>query len=76
MPDILNVFDSITIISIITLTCGFFSLALKTCFRSKCSKFTLFWGLCDVERNTHDEIEEMRIGVDQRTLARDETNNV
>ena len=76
MVDILSVFDSVTIITLITLTFGFCSLVVRTCFLSKCRNCNLCGGLINITRDPDAENEEMRIGVDQRTLARNEENIV
>ena len=75
MIDILTVFDSVTIISLTTLLFAFFGVILRTFFLSKCRNCNIC-GLINIDRDVEAENEEMRIGVDQRTLARDETNNV
>ena len=75
MIDILNVFDSVTIITLSTLIFAFCGVIVRTCFLSKCRNCNIC-GLINIDRDVQAEIEEMRIGVDQRTLARDETNNV
>ena len=75
MIDILTVFDSVTIISLTTLIFAFCGVIVRTCFLSKCRNCNIC-GLINIDRDVDAENEEMRIGVDQRTLARDETNNV
>ena len=75
MVDILSVFDSVTIITLITLTFGFCSLVVRTCFLSKCRNCNIC-GLINITRDPDAENEEMRIGVDQRTLERNEENIV
>ena len=75
MIDILTVFDSVTIISLTTLIFAFCGVIVRTCFLSKCRNCNIC-GLINIDRDVDAENEEMRIGVDQRTLERDETNNV
>ena len=72
MVDILYVFDSVTLITLSTLCFAFLGVLVRTCFLSKCSKCNVCFGMIDVERNTGDENEEMKIGVDQRSLANEE----
>lgn len=75
MIDILSVFDSVTIITLSTLIFAFCGVIVRTCFLSKCRNCNIC-GLINIDRDVDAENEEMRIGVDQRTLERDETNNV
>ena len=75
MIDILSVFDSVTIITLSTLIFAFCGVIVRTCFLSKCRNCNIC-GLINIDRDVLAENEEMRIGIDQRTLARDETNNV
>ena len=72
MVDILYVFDSVTLITLSTLCFGFLSVVVRTCFLSKCQKTNCCFGMIDIVRNTHDENEEMKIGIDQRSLANEE----
>ena len=72
MVDILYVFDSVTIITLSTMTFAFLAILVRTCFLSKCIRCSVCFGMIDVERNTHDENEEMKIGIDQRSLANEE----
>ena len=75
MIDILSVFDSVTIITLSTLIFAFCGVIVRTCFLSKCRNCNIC-GLINIDRDVDAENEEMRIGVDQRTLERNETNNV
>ena len=72
MVDILYVFESVTIITLSTLSFAFLGVLVRTCFLSKCCKCNICFGIVDIERNTHDENEEMKMGIDQRTLVNDE----
>ena len=74
--DILTTFDSVTIITLATIFFGFMGVVVRTCFLSKCQKCNICFGIVDIERNTHDENEEMKIGIDQRTLANEEKSIV
>ena len=76
MIDILSVFDSVTIISLTTLLLGFCIGAVRFCFLSKCRNCNICGGLIHITRDPDAENEEMRIGVDQRTLERNEENIV
>ena len=75
MIDILTVFDSVTIITITTLTFAFCGVVVRTCFLSKCRKFNLC-GFVNIERDPEAENEEMRIGVNQNILEKDNVNNI
>ena len=72
MVEVLTTFDSVTIITLTTIFCGFMGVVVRTCFLSKCHKCNICCGLIDIERNTHDENEEMKIGIDQKHLANEE----
>ena len=43
--------DSVTIIAIITLCIGAFTMVTKLCFKSKCSDITCCCGLLNIKRN-------------------------
>ena len=43
--------DGVTIIAIITIFIGAFSMAIKLCFKSKCSDITCCYGLLNIKRN-------------------------
>ena len=43
--------DGVTIIAIITLCIGAFSMVTKLCFKSKCSDITCCCGLLNIKRN-------------------------
>ena len=73
MVEVLTTFDSVTIITLTTIFFGFMGVVVRTCFLSKCQKCNICCGLIDIERNTHDENEEMKIGIDQRSLVNDDT---
>ena len=75
MIDILSVFDNVTIITLTTLTFGFCGVVVRTCFLSKCRNCNIC-GLINIDRDPYLENEQMRIGVDERTLARNEENVV
>ena len=47
--------DGITILAILTLTIGAFSMVTKLCFRSKCSDITCCCGLLNIKRNVEIE---------------------
>ena len=47
--------DGITIIAIITLCIGAFSMAIKLCFKSKCSNISCCCGLLNIKRNVEIE---------------------
>ena len=75
MIDILTVFDSVTIITLSTLTFAFLGVVVRTCFLSKCRNCNIC-GLINIDRDPDAENEEMRIGVNQHTLEKDGENNV
>ena len=75
MIDILTVFDSVTIITLSTLIFAFCGVLVRTCFLSKCRNCNIC-GLINIDRDVDAENEEMRIGVDQRSLARTDANIV
>ena len=43
--------DGVTIIAIITLCIGAFTMVTKLCFKSKCSDITCCYGLLNIKRN-------------------------
>ena len=43
--------DGVTIIAIITLCIGAFSMVTKLCFKSKCSDISCCYGLLNIKRN-------------------------
>ena len=55
--------DNVTIYGLATLGAGVISLAVRYCFKSKCQSINLCWGVCNIVRNTEDEVraEEMEL---------------
>ena len=49
--------DGITVIAIITIIIGAFSMVIKLCYKSKCSDITCCCGLLNIKRNVEIEIE-------------------
>ena len=47
--------DGITVIAIITLCIGAFSMIAKLCYKSKCSNITCCCGLLNIKRNVEIE---------------------
>ena len=47
--------DGVTIIAIITLFIGAFSMVTKLCFKSKCSNINCCFGLLNIKRNVEIE---------------------
>ena len=75
MIDILTVFDSVTIITLSTLTFAFLGVVVRTCFLSKCRNCNIC-GLINIDRDPEAENEEMRIGINQHSLERSQENIV
>ena len=47
--------DGITVIAIITLCIGAFSMIAKLCYKSKCSNISCCYGLINIKRNVEIE---------------------
>ena len=48
--------DNVTIYGLATLGTGLLGLAIRYSFKSKCSNVSFCWGLCNIVRNTDDEV--------------------
>jgi hypothetical protein len=55
--------DNVTIYGLATLGAGVISLAVRYAFKSKCESVSLCWGVCNIVRNTEDEVraEQMEL---------------
>ena len=58
-----NTFDAVFFLTLSTAILAFLGLALKSCFKSKCSSVSLCCGLINVQRdvNAEEKIEEYQI---------------
>ena len=68
--------DSVTIYGLATLGTGVLGLAIRYCFRSKCSSVDIGWGCCKIIRATDDEVraEEMELKNKQPSTPISESN--
>lgn len=49
--------DATLIYGLATLGTGVLGLSIRYCFKSKCSSIIFCWGLCNIVRNTEDEVK-------------------
>ena len=65
--------DNVTIYSLCTLATGVIGLAIRYCFRSKCSSITLCWGLCDIVCDTESEVKAEEFELNHGAQVRQES---
>ena len=58
--EISQAFDSVTIITLSTISFAFFGLIVRTCFLSKCTKCSICFGAIKINRDAFAENEEMK----------------
>lgn len=61
--------------SIVTVSAGVVVLAIKSCFKSKCSNVSICCGLIKIERDIDGEIEEDKIETKRSTNRSDSIQN-
>ena len=49
--------DATLIYGLATLGTGVLGLSIRYCFKSKCSSVSFCWGVCNIVRNTEDEVK-------------------
>ena len=58
--ELFQVFDSVTIITLSTISFTFLGLIVRTCFLSKCTKCSICFGAIEINRDAILENEEMK----------------
>ena len=58
--ELFQVFDSVTIITLSTISFTFLGLIVRTCFLSKCTKCSICFGAIEIDRNVIAENDEMK----------------
>jgi len=66
--------DATLIYGLATLGTGVLGLSIRYCFKSKCSSISFCWGLCNIVRNTEDEVKAESIEL-QHIHPNDETKD-
>ena len=66
--------DATLIYGLATLGTGVLGLSIRYCFKSKCSSISFCWGLCNIVRNTENEVKAEELEL-QHPKSNDETDD-
>jgi hypothetical protein len=75
MGDWYDTFDSVFWLSLSVGLFGFLGIALRYCIKSKCTDCNLCFGLLQVKRDAHAELEESEFEIEHNVGVGPQTNN-
>jgi hypothetical protein len=75
MGDWYDTFDSVFWLSLSVGLFGFLGIALRYCIKSKCTDCNLCFGLLQVKRDAHAELEESEFEIEHNVGVAPQTNN-
>jgi hypothetical protein len=65
----IETFNDTFFLAIASVVAGSFAMSIRYCLKSKCSQFSLFWGLIRIERDikaeTQIELKQMEEGLEE-----------
>jgi hypothetical protein len=67
--------DSTLIYGLATLGTGVLGLSIRYCFKSKCSSISLCFGLCNIVRNTEDEVKAEQMELQHQPPNQEQKDN-
>jgi len=69
----IETFNDTFFLAIASVVAGSFAMSIRYCLKSKCSQFSLFWGLIRIERDikaeTQIELKQMEEGVEDNAVS-------
>lgn len=68
--------DATLLYGLATLGSGVLGLSIRYCFKSKCSSINLCWGLCNIVRNTEDEVKSEEMELRNQPNKQDSMKNI